>query len=283
MRQTLFSTYHPAINLLYFLAVIVFTFMSMQPMCVTLSFVAASVYCVFLKGWRKYMKTARFLLLLVPVVVLANMFFSGLGQTVLFSIAGNAFTLEAGVYGFTSGLMLASVLVWFMCYEEVMTTDRFLFLFAKLLPALSLVISMIFKLLPDLVTRGRMITNVQTALLGGVSCSASERRHQGIRMASVLMSVSMEGSIETSDSMRARGYGAADRTSYATYGWKVHDTLALVVLLVLIAVCAVLVYVATAQFTFYPALSVLNVLWWGYVPYLLLLFFPLLLELGRPA
>ena len=41
----------------------------------------------------------------------------------------------------------------------------------------------------------------------------------GVRSASVLMGWGMEDSIETADSMRARGYGARKRTAFSISGW----------------------------------------------------------------
>ena len=50
----------------------------------------------------------------------------------------------------------------------------------------------------------------------------------------------------------------------------------------LAALNAALAYVACTQFHFYPALSALTV-WWGYVPFVVLVFAPLALEARERA
>ena len=44
--------------------------------------------------------------------------------------------------------MLASVVLWFSSYNEVMTSDKFVYLFGRVIPALSLVLSMSLRFIP---------------------------------------------------------------------------------------------------------------------------------------
>ena len=74
-----------------------------------------------------------FLFGMLPVCLLAaaaNPLFSHAGATMLFYLKdGNPVTLESIVYGLASGLMLAGVISWFSVFHEVMTSDKFMFLF----------------------------------------------------------------------------------------------------------------------------------------------------------
>ena len=44
--------------------------------------------------------------------------------------------------------MLAAVALWFSCLSAVMTSDKFIYLFGRMIPALSLVLSMTLRFVP---------------------------------------------------------------------------------------------------------------------------------------
>jgi energy-coupling factor transport system permease protein len=44
--------------------------------------------------------------------------------------------------------MLAAVISWFSCYNAVMTSDKFVYLFGRVIPALSLILSMTLRFVP---------------------------------------------------------------------------------------------------------------------------------------
>ena len=134
-----FSGYHPLINFTYFVIVIGLSMFYMHPVFLALSLIGSVSYSIYLKG-RKTVKV--FLFGMLPVCLLAaaaNPLFSHAGATMLFYLKdGNPVTLESIVYGLASGLMLAGVISWFSVFHEVMTSDKFMYLFGKVIPAFSL-------------------------------------------------------------------------------------------------------------------------------------------------
>ena len=100
------------------------------------------IYYIYLKG-KKAFKTALWLMIPVFLIsALVNPLFNHEGVTLLFYFrTGNPLTLESIVYGLASGVMLVSVLNWFSCYQVIMTSDKFIYLFGKLIPAMSLILS----------------------------------------------------------------------------------------------------------------------------------------------
>lgn len=42
-------------------------------------------------------------------------------------------TLESIAYGCAAAVMLVAVLFWFSCYNEVMTSDKFMYLFGRII------------------------------------------------------------------------------------------------------------------------------------------------------
>ena len=143
-----FSGYHPLINFTYFVIVIGLSMFYMHPVFLTLSLIGSVSYSIYLKG-RKTVKV--FLLGMLPVCLLAaaaNPLFSHAGATMLFYLKdGNPVTLESIVYGLASGLMLAGVISWFSVFHEVMTSDKFMYLFGKVIPAFSLLLPMTLRVL----------------------------------------------------------------------------------------------------------------------------------------
>lgn len=285
MKRHIFCIYHPALIFLYFLAAIVCAMLTRHPVYIGISFAAASAYCVYLRGIGRYWRTLLMLLPMILVIASANALFSGMGVTLLFYAGGRPVTLEAFAYGVSSGFMLGAVLLWFQCYEEVMTNEKFLWLFGKTAPVSAMLISMIFKFIPETLKKAGQINSSQRALLGhsGEGGKRQDKKGQlahGVRVASILMSWSMEGSIETADSMRARGYGLRKRTSFERYAFERHDRLSMAVLLALAAVSVRQIVGADGAFAFYPVISPVDVRIPGILCYATMLLYPLILE-GR--
>lgn len=230
MKDT-FSTYHPFLNLMYFLGVIGITMFVTHPVLLGISFVTAVIYSGLLKGIRK---TAKFnLLFAIPsmvVVALMNPLFNHYGVTVLgYLYNGNPFTLESCVYGVVMAGMLASTLLWFSCYTEVMTTDKFVYLFGKVIPAMSLVLSMTLRFVPRFVKELAVISDGQKCIGRSASNgSVVKKVKHGITIFSILITWALENAIETADSMKCRGYGEKGRTAFSLYRFDGRDRICLI-------------------------------------------------------
>ena len=128
-----FKTYHPIVNFIYFVFVIGFGCFLMHPVCLCISFICGFTYSVMLKG-RKAVKIN--LLYMLPMLILTaiiNPAFNHEGVTILqYLPSGNPLTLESIIYGICAGTMIASVICHFSCYNEVMTSDKFIYLFGKI-------------------------------------------------------------------------------------------------------------------------------------------------------
>lgn len=278
-KRTVFGQYHPAVIFLYFAAMIVLTMITLQPVYVVLSLASASAYALFLRGWRVFARSAKWYLVVIVAIACLNAFFNTTGMTVLFYLGNSPITFEALFYGGCAGVTLVSILIWFTCYQEVMTSDKFLCLFSKTAPTIAMIVSMVFRFIPEIIARSHAIANARSALGRNTSPDMKSRIREGVDITSTLMGYSMESALVTADSMRGRGYGSARRTTYTAMRLYRRDILMLIVLTVLTSLVLFLVYNATQQFSFYPKMSSLKV-WWGYLPYPLLSLTPLLLE-GR--
>lgn len=263
--------------MLFFAAVICFAFCSTQPVYVCLALAGAAAYYIFLKGFKQFGKLLLFFIPFSLLIVFINSAFNYAGATRLWRLGPLFFNLEGCLFGLAMGGMFMAVVTWFASYTEVMTEDKFTYLFGKVAPTISLVISMISRWVPRMASRGRNFFDAQESLVGAYDTTRAGAVKRGSRLATVLAGLGMEDSICISDSMRARGYGSRGRTSYASYSWHTRETVVLCVLVVLVLVNAVGMALQNAAFSYYPRVSPIE-FWWGYVTYALLLLVPFLLE-----
>ncbi len=239
MKENAFSACHPLTCFLYFLLAISFTAVVRHPAYVAASGAAAVGYFLILRG-RKGLAmlgaVAPFLLL----VALANPLLNTRGQTVLFFLFGRPYTLEALCYGAVLAGLMGVMLVWFGCYSAVLTSDKFVCLFGRLIPALSLLLVMILRLIPAFQRKAAQLSGARRCIGKGVGEQASgkEKLTATMCLLSSLTDWALEGSIVTADSMRARGYGSARRSSFQLYRLKGKDAALIFCMLVLAGMTA---------------------------------------------
>ncbi len=226
-----FSGYHPVINFVYFVAVLVFSMFILHPVFLAVSLFSAFVYSGVLKGWIKALKSALICLPVIIIVMLINPMFNHYGVTILFYLYnGNPVTLESIVYGIAMGVTLITVFIWFSCYSKVMTSDKFIFLFGRVIPALSLILSMVLCFVPKFIAEIKVISNGQKCIGRDLSNgSIFQRARHGVTILSIMITWALENAIETADSMKARGYGLKGRTAFSIYRFDRRDTVASVI------------------------------------------------------
>ena len=201
----------------------------LHPAALMISLTGAFVWSAYLGG----RKTLRFNLLgMLPIMLLAaliNPAFNHEGGTILTYLpTGNPLTLESLLYGAAAAGMLVTVLLWFSCYNKVMTSDKFVYLFGRVIPALSLVLSMTLRFVPKFRAQLGVVSNAQKCVGRDVSNgSPIQRARHGIRILSIMVTWALENAIETADSMKSRGYGLHGRTAFSIYRFDGRDQAAL--------------------------------------------------------
>jgi energy-coupling factor transport system permease protein len=228
-----FSGYHPIINFLYFGFVLVFTMFFMHPACLAVSLVSALTYSIYLRGRKALRFSLTFMLPMMLLAAVMNPAFNHEGATILTYLpTGNPLTLESITYGITAAVMLAAVIIWFTCYNEVMTSDKFVYLFGRIIPALSLVLSMTLRFVPKFTSQIKVVSEAQRCVGRDVSeGSILQRARNGLTILSIMVTWSLENAIETADSMKSRGYGLPGRTAFSIYRFDSRDKTALLWLL----------------------------------------------------
>ena len=213
-----FSKRHPLVNFVFFAGAIGFGVVIQHPAYLAASILCGAVYWLLLKG-SAGLKTMLGMLPLALIITLVNPLFNTYGQTVLFTLFGRPFTLEALLNGAAVAAVFIVMLLWFGCYNLVLTSDKFTSLFGNLIPALSLLLVMVLRMIPNLMRKAAQFLSARKSIgKGGSETDPWSRRVlDGMTILSALTDWALEGSIVTGDSMRSRGYGTAKRTSFAVY------------------------------------------------------------------
>ncbi len=224
MKQDAFSKLHPAVNLLFFIGAIAFGVLLQHPVYLLAGILASGAYYLFLNR-RKGVKNILLMIPLFIFVTLFNPIVNTRGVTVLFTYLDRPYTLEALVYGVAVAATFVLMLLWFGCYGKVLTGDKFTCLFGNLAPSLSLLLVMVFRMIPNLLQKAKQIIGVRSSIGKGTADNSSlkNKLSSGMTVIGVLTSWALEGSITTSDSMRSRGYGTSKRTSFMVYRMTATD------------------------------------------------------------
>lgn len=229
MRDS-FSDYHPFVNLLYFSLVIGFSLALTHPLAQGIALVCAIVYAVSVNGKKSVLFILKFCLPMVLLTAFINPAFNHEGVTILLYFPnGNPLTLESILYGFSAGTMLITILMWFSSFNRVMTTDKFIYLFGKIIPALSLVISMSLRFVPKFKSQMNTVIEAQKSIGRDVSNgSLWSRLKTAILIFGIMITWALENAIETADSMKSRGYGLRGRTAFSIYRFDERDRYVLI-------------------------------------------------------
>ncbi len=219
-----FGKLNPFVNLTFFAFVILLTMFTQNPICTAISFVCAVINAVYM-GRRA---VCRMLIWLVPTAVIfaaVNPLFNHEGATIITYFAwGNPLTLESIIYGIVTAVLLFSAVLWFLCFNRVMTSDKLVYMFGKLAPALSLVLSMTLRFVPRFNAQLKKVRQAQKGIGQDFGNGGIVRRiKNGVKILSIMITWALENAIETADSMKSRGYGLKGRTSYSIYRFEKHD------------------------------------------------------------
>jgi len=230
--QDSFNKYHPLVNFLYFSLVIGFSMALNHPLAQGISLVCAFFYAMQTDGKKAVLFTLKCCLPVMLLTAFINPAFSHEGVTILLYFpTGNPLTLESILYGFSAGVMIATVFLWFANFNRVITSDKFIYLFGRIIPAMSLVLSMTLRFIPKFKAQLGAVIDAQRSIGRDISQGSLWHRSRiAITVLSIMITWALENAIETADSMKSRGYGLKGRTAFSIYRLDERDKTALVYL-----------------------------------------------------
>ena len=256
-----FCNYHPFVALLYFTCVILFTCLSLNPISVSIAFFAAFTYSAVLKGKDTFFKNILLMPVLFVGMALINPAFNHRGVTILAYLpSGNPLTLESVCFGLIASAMVLSMILYFSCFNEVMTSDKIIYIFGRISPSISLIFSMSLRAVPKFIRQFKEIIKVQkTAGRDVYKGSPIQRAKNGLTALSAMLSWILEDAIETADSMKSRGYGLSGRTAYSIYTFTKRDKKAVLFIAIIAFYIAVGIGLGKLGFNCFPSIKIAEV------------------------
>lgn len=271
-----FNSFNPLAQLAYFAAVLSVSMFTWNYIILLLSLFGAAAYSVLQKGFKVFLKSFFGYVLIFLLVTITNPLFSHKGITPLVFINDIPITLEAIVYGAVLGVMLLSVIQWFSVFNSVFDSEKMIYIFGRFLPRLALLFSMVLHFVPKFILVFKRTLSAQSDFCG----KNKLKKYIGAFSASV--SVMLEGSVQTADSMSARGYGVKKRSFYSRFAFTKADAIFSLVSLSLFLIVLSAFVAGQLDFQIYPhielckitALSLIGIAAFG-----ILSFMPFIIEL----
>ena len=248
-----FKNFHPLVNFIYFLFVIGFLMIYMNPLCLMISFSCALFHLFYIKkGVVKSIFTFMLPAALIPALI--NTLFNHRGMTILcYFPSGNPLTFESIIYGFVAALMLISAINWFTAFNEIMTSDKIHYLFGRFSPTLALIFSMTLRFVPLFISKLKEVIKYQKAFGKSIyEGNLIKRMKNALSAFSLVTTYALENSVDTADSMKGRGYGLTKRTGYTIFKLSKRDIFSLTVILILSGIIIAGAILGVLDYYYFP-------------------------------
>lgn len=143
-----------------------------------------------------------------------------------------------------------------------MTSDKFVYLFGRIVPALSLVLSMTLRFVPRFSAQARRVSKAQAAVGNDMHTGSLLHRIKcALMVFSILVTWSLENAVDTADSMRARGYGLPGRSAFSIFTLTKRDKALLATLSLLGAIVAAGYAASALSWRYYPSCRGAGLTW----------------------
>ncbi|MCH5296473.1 MAG: energy-coupling factor transporter transmembrane protein EcfT [Ruminococcus sp.] len=287
MKNT-FSQMHPIVNFVFFAFVISLSMFMLNPVCLVISLICGLLNAVYLNGKKAVRLSLLYLLPTIALISIVNPVFNHDGVTILTYFPwNNPLTLESIIYGVATAVLLSAVVLWFSCFNKVMTSDKFIYLFGRIIPSMSLILSMALRFIPKFISQFNVVRNTQKCIGRDISNgSPFQRLKHAAKIVSIMITWALENAIETADSMKSRGHGLKGRTAFSIYRFSKRDIITLVTIIIIGTSLVVMSMLKIAKFRYFPSVkgnvvSVTSIIY--YILYFVLMLIPLIINVREGA
>lgn len=255
-----FTVIHPAVYMVYYLILILFAFFFNDPYY-TASFLICIALLITLQGIKSEFKNIiKFYIPMALLIIILNPLISHIGVTKIY-IAGSYFiTLESLVYGILMSLSLLIILLLFASYNSAVSYQEMLYILSKRFPNISIVIIMALRFIPLLNYR---LSEVKKVSMFNLKNSGNQKKDEtkvnkiknSTQMLAVVVSWSLEESMLSAKSMKARGYGITERTNYLSFKFRKIDYYFISITIITALVCITGILQGYGRINIYPQLQ----------------------------
>lgn len=278
-----FESCHPAVNFLFFAAVIGGTLVFRHPVYLAVSLGCAAAYSIRRNGKRAIV----FDLAALAAAVGFALYYASyhhFGMTVLRrNFVDNNMTLESFVYGLVLGLSYAGAAMWFSCVHSVVTADKVVYLFGRISPRLSLFLAILLRMVPRIKREARRIHTAQQGLGKGIGQgNLLQRSWHALRIASMLITWAIEALMTSSESMQSRGSTLRGRTAFSVYRFDNRDRAYVIALFLFLTLTGMAILLGQTESIYDPRILItpMTPMFWLFsTGYCALCLMPMALEL----
>lgn len=234
-----FQHFHPFTCMAYYAGFFILCMLLRHPLFLLAALIIIILFNVIQDGGRQLRSYAWMYVFLALSILILNPLFTHRGREVLFYFWDQPVTLEAIMYGLIMALSMLCILCGFVSFNITITSGKFLYLFARILPKTALVTMLSVRFVPLLKRRLVEISTVQRSK--GIDVSSGpfwKRAKDGMMILQTLVTWSLEEALQTADSMQSRGYGlSVERTSYQRFRMRRKDYVVLFFLFLSLVPC----------------------------------------------
>ncbi len=253
--STALSKAHPLTALIAIVGPMLITLFVSEPVVTVASLLGALLFCYSSPSTRLSLRECLFFAAMLILLTVSNPLFSDSGETLLLSFRGLTVTAEALLYGANTAAAMVAVILWCRALTEALSSDRFVFLFGRLLPHSALVLTHALRLLPLFGRRAEELRDIASTSGRPAARGALGRLQSASRSFIALIGLSLEDSLTSAASMRARGYGSGRSTRYSAFKFGRSDLLLTVPSLMLFVTVLTGCALGLLNFEFYPTFS----------------------------
>ena len=288
------TSIHPAVYLLYYFIMVLFAFIFSDPYFVV-TFLVLILILIALQGVSSELKNIMKLFIPLSILIMIlNPLLNRTGAHKIYLWQNFFITYEAIAYGILMSLALLIVILVFSSYNRSVSYQEMLYIFSKKLPIISMIIVMALRFIPLINSRAIEVQKLNNLKNNGVEfdnedCDDSNkmdldefnsnintdynskfinRLKSNKRIAAIIkeaktlgkimgitVSWSLEESMFTAKSMKARGYNATERTSYLSYKFGNADYAFIALIIVTVGIIIVGLLKGVGMINIYPSID----------------------------
>lgn len=213
-----FYVFHPVSLLFYYILTATALFKCSYNLTLIYTFISFSIYLIHLKGLKAYIKGLPYYGFLIITTGIFNVIFNHSGEHIFLYVNDTPLTFDSLFYGLYTGLFVSCLIIWFNCFNLVIDNGRLHYLIGSRFKVIGLMLSMTFSFTDkfrhklDLIRMTLHTQGIKTINL-----------KYGAIVFSLLLSVMLEDSAITADSMIARGYISGRRRLFKKYIFHAED------------------------------------------------------------
>lgn len=276
-----FGSYHPTLLMIYFISLLLIAVTIVNPVMVIMALSGGICFCSIMDRPKEILNNFLFYIPLFFMIAIINPLLSHNGVTPLFFLNGNPVTLEAILYGLDIAVIIVAVMYWFKCYNRIMTSEKILYMFGKIIPKLSLFLSVILRFIPLFKSQIKKVNEAQKSMGLYSSKSYVDKIRSSIRVFSAILMWSIENAADTGTSMKARGYGLKGRSHFSMFHFSLQDSILMIFIIADLAIVILAMVFNATEFYFYPFITAIPntpFAWIAYILFGILCFLPFMIE-----